>query len=82
MVPAKSGWAMPCMNSISFSPDGSYVMVNTIEKPFSYLVPYYRFPSTTTIYTQDAGKVETVLEIPLIEDLPTGFMATRKGVAV
>ncbi len=65
--------------SISFSPDGSYVMVNTIEKPFSYLVPYYRFPSTTTIYTQDAGKVETVLEVPLIEDLPTGFMATRTG---
>jgi len=65
--------------SISFSPDGTYVMVNTIEKPFSYLVPYYRFPSTTTIYTQDASKVETVLEVPLIEDLPKGFMATRTG---
>ncbi len=65
--------------SISFSPDGAYVMVNTIEKPFSYLVPYYRFPSTTTIYTKDASKVETVLEVPLIEDLPKGFMATRIG---
>ena len=65
--------------SISFSPDGAYVMVNTIEKPFSYLVPYYRFPSTTTIYTKDASKVETVLEVPLIEDLPKGFMATRTG---
>lgn len=65
--------------SLSFSPDGEYVMVNTIEKPFSYLVPYYRFPSTTTIYTKDAIKVETVLEVPLIEDLPQGFMATRTG---
>ncbi len=65
--------------SISFSPDGAYVMVNTLEKPFSYLVPYYRFPSTTTIYTKDASKVETVLEVPLIEDLPKGFMATRIG---
>jgi dipeptidyl aminopeptidase/acylaminoacyl peptidase len=64
---------------LNFSPDGSYVRVNTIEKPFSYLVPYYRFPSTTTIYTAEGEKVQTVLEVPLIEDLPKGFMATRKG---
>jgi len=64
---------------LTFSPDGNYVMVTTVEKPFSYLVPYYRFPSTTTIYTKDAQKVETVLEVPLIEDLPQGFMAARKG---
>ncbi len=54
-------------------------MVTTIEKPFSYLVPYYRFPSRTTIYTSDAKKVETILEVPLIEDLPQGFMAERTG---
>ena len=54
-------------------------MVNTVEKPFSYLVTYRRFPSKTIIYTKDAIKVETVLEVPLIEDLPKGFMATRKG---
>lgn len=65
--------------SINFSPDGEYVLVSTVEKPFSYLVPYYRFPSKTTIYTKDAKEVETVLEVPLIEDLPQGFMATRKG---
>jgi dipeptidyl aminopeptidase/acylaminoacyl peptidase len=64
---------------ISFSPDGEYVMVSTVEKPYSYLVPYYRFPSSTTIYTKDAEKVHTVLEVPLIEDLPQGFMAVRTG---
>lgn len=65
--------------NIDFSPDGAYVMVSTIEKPFSYLVPYYRFPSTTIIYTKDAKKIETVVEVPLIEDLPKGFMARRTG---
>ena len=65
--------------SISFSPDGEYVMVTTVKKPFSYLVPYYRFPSETTIYTKEAKKVEIVLEVPLIEDLPQGFMAERTG---
>jgi dipeptidyl aminopeptidase/acylaminoacyl peptidase len=65
--------------NISFSPDGEYVMVSTIKKPFSYLVPYYRFPSETTIYTKDAEMVKTVLSVPLIEDLPKGFMSVRTG---
>ena len=66
-------------SSISFSPNGDYVMISVVEKPFSYLVPYYRFPNTSTVYTRGAEKVETVLEVPLIEDLPKGFMAVRKG---
>jgi len=64
----------------SFSPDGNYVMVTTINRPFSYLVPYYRFPSTTTIYKSNGDFVNTFLEVPLIEDLPQGFMAERTGI--
>ena len=75
-----SEWMEPGMyRNISFSPDGNYVMVTTVEKPFSYLVPYYRFPSRTAIYTKGGALVETVLEVPLIEDLPKGFMAERTG---
>ena len=76
----KAKWLDQAMyNNINFSPDGNYVMVNTVEKPFSYLVPYYRFPSKTTIYTKDGQPVEVVSEVPLIEDLPKGYMATRTG---
>ncbi|MDA8910915.1 prolyl oligopeptidase family serine peptidase [Crocinitomicaceae bacterium] len=64
---------------LTFSPDGNYVMVVTINQPFSYLVPYGRFPSKTKIYTKEGVEVETVLDVPLIEDLPQGFMAVRKG---
>ena len=64
---------------LTFSPDGNYLMVVTINKPFSYLVPYGRFPSKTTIYTKEGAEVETVLDVPLIEDLPQGFMAVRPG---
>lgn len=66
-------------SELSFSPDGQYVMVTTVERPFSYLVPYYRFPSKTVVYTQEAQPVKTLLDLPLIEDLPKGFMATRTG---
>jgi len=64
---------------LTFSPDGSYVMVSVIEEPFSYLVPYRRFPTRSIIYDQKGKAVQTVLEVPLIEDLPKGFMAARKG---
>ena len=75
-----SPWKGAAMYSrVSFSPDGNYVLVVTVEKPFSYLVPYYRFPSKTDIYTRDGALVRTLLEVPLIEDLPKGFMAERPG---
>lgn len=75
-----SKWLEPKMyDDISFSPDGNYVMVSHIKKPFSYLVPYYRFPSETTIYTKDGKMVNEVNQVPLTEDLPKGFMAEREG---
>ena len=65
--------------NISFSPDGNYVMVSETQRPFSYLVPYYRFPFTETIYAKNGSKVQVVNEVPLDEVRPKGFMATRKG---
>ena len=66
-------------NSLSFSPNGEYVMVSHIKKPFSYLVPYYRFPSETNIYDENGNLVNKVNDEPLLEDLPKGFMSTQTG---
>ncbi|TBW28397.1 prolyl oligopeptidase family serine peptidase [Gramella sp. KN1008] len=75
-----SKWMEPRMYSgISFSPDGNYVMVTHIKKPFSYLVPYYRFPSETNVYDKDGNLINMINDVPLIEDLPKGFMAEREG---
>ncbi len=66
--------------SISVSPDGKYVLVDQYSRPFSYLVPYSRFPKTETVYLSKNGKkVKTIVSVPLIEDLPQGFMAVRTG---
>ena len=46
------------VSDLHFSPDGNYVMVNTLHKPFSYLVPYSRFPETTTVYKKNGEKVK------------------------
>lgn len=73
-------WMEPGMYSdISFSPDGKFVMVTHIKKPFSYLVPYYRFPSETNIYDKNGNLINMINDVPLIEDLPKGFMAEREG---
>ncbi len=64
---------------ISFSPDGEYIMISAIKRPFSYLVPNSRFPSTRIIYTKEGQLVSTVAEAPLMENLPKGFMAVPSG---
>jgi len=64
---------------MDFSPDGNYVLVQVLERPFSYLVPYYRFPFRALVYSRDGKQVQTVAEIPLQEELPKGLMAVRQG---
>ncbi|WP_339658506.1 prolyl oligopeptidase family serine peptidase [Flavobacterium frigidarium] len=63
----------------NFSPDGKYLMISTILKPFSYIVPLNRFPSKTVIYDLNGEEVKVVNEVPLNEIMPKGFMATRTG---
>lgn len=64
---------------ISFSPDGAYVMISEIKNPFSYLVTYGSFPTNYEVYTNDGNLVYTIAEVPLMEEIPKGFMSTRTG---
>ena len=64
---------------IDFSPDGKFILISIIQKPFSYLVPYYRFPTKYVIYSSKGKELTVLHEVPLIEDLPKGFMAVRTG---
>ncbi|HNP33123.1 MAG TPA: prolyl oligopeptidase family serine peptidase [Flavobacterium sp.] len=63
----------------TFSPDGKYLMVTTVQKPFSYIVPYDRFPLKTVVYDASGKEVKVVNEVPLNEVLPKGFSSVRKG---
>lgn len=63
----------------SFSPDGKYVMVTTLKKPFSYIVPLSRFPQTSVVYDVNGQLIKAVNEVPLVEIMPKGFEAVRTG---
>nr|WP_315485199.1 prolyl oligopeptidase family serine peptidase [uncultured Undibacterium sp.] len=63
----------------SFSPDGKLIMVTSIQKPFSYVVPAGRFPIKTVVMDLTGKVIKTVNEVPLTEIIPKGFSATREG---
>ncbi len=67
------------IKSMDLSPDGSYLMVDLIKKPFSYLVPASRFPYDVEIWDKSGKKIKTLAQIPLDENRPTGFDATVTG---
>jgi len=66
-------------SDISFSPDGEYAMITTISRPFSYIVPYSRFPHKSVVYNKNAKEIKVVNEIPLNEIMPKGFSSVRTG---
>lgn len=66
-------------SSMSFSPDGKYLLLTTIQKPFSYIVPLSRFPMTSVVYDSTGREVKTVNQVPLNEVMPKGFSSVRTG---
>jgi len=62
--------------SVNLSPDGKYLLVETVEKPFSYTVPYRYFPSTVAIWDLAGNLVKKLAELPLKENLPRGYDMT------
>lgn len=66
-------------SSFSTSPDGRFILTRTIHRPFSYLVPAFRFPTLLKIIDIDGKDVKTLVDIPLLDNIPSGFNATQKG---
>ena len=64
---------------VSVSPGGDFVMVQEYQRPFSYLVTYRRFGHTVNVYNMNGELAKNIVSVPLIEDLPQGFMAVRTG---
>jgi dipeptidyl aminopeptidase/acylaminoacyl peptidase len=57
----------------SVSPDQKYLLLQTIDKPFSYTVPAYEFPHSVTV-TNITGKLVTKIAVnPSSEGVPIGF---------
>jgi hypothetical protein len=62
-----------------FSPDGSMVMIKTIHRPYSFIVPIGDFPFTVSILDRYGQLNEKVAESQLADHLPQGFDAVLEG---
>lgn len=61
------------------SPDGKYILVETTHRPFSYLVPIYRFPYRVEVWDMEGKLVKQIADLPLAEEVPIGFGAVPTG---
>ena len=61
------------IQSLSLSPNGEYLLTKQICQPFSYLVPYTRFPHVNQIWKVQAPESAPVFrqDIPLQEQIPS-----------
>ncbi|MBW3571686.1 MAG: prolyl oligopeptidase family serine peptidase [Gemmatimonadetes bacterium] len=62
------------------SPDGRYLLVTRVKRPYSYVVPAWNFPQETSVLDARTGaRVKLVADIPLTDNLPPAFDAVHEG---
>ncbi|MBC7901000.1 MAG: PD40 domain-containing protein, partial [Saprospiraceae bacterium] len=63
-------------DTAEFSPDGKYILVSRIERPFSYLFPFSRFPKKIEVWDSDGKLVSALASVPLQDSLPVQGVTT------
>ncbi len=63
-------------SSVSQSPDGKYILVETLLKPYSYLVQASRFAFNLSVYSPSGSLVKSLFDLPLDEERPRGRSST------
>lgn len=58
------------------SPDGNYVLVQRVLRPYSYLFPYSYFPSEIEVWERSGKVVYKVASTPLLDSLPVQGVPT------
>ncbi len=61
------------------SPDTRFLLVDQVRRPFSYAVPFSRFPLRSDVWDADGDRVAQIADLPLAEDIPKGFDSVRTG---
>lgn len=65
--------------SAQSSPDGNWILLSTIERPFSYQVPVRFFPKRIAVLDPQGQEVYRVADLPLADDIPVPFDSVRTG---
>lgn len=52
------------------SPNGKYLLVYRVKKPYSFSVPYYLFTHSLEIWDRDGEMVHFLADLPLADEIP------------
>lgn len=62
------------------SPDGKHVLTQTLHRPYSYLVPFNRFPGAIDVLDRSGKREARVADLPLSENTTSGVRAGPRNV--
>ncbi|KAL5561014.1 hypothetical protein UlMin_030761, partial [Ulmus minor] len=65
--------------SLDPSPDSKFLMLSSIHRPYSFIVPCGRFPKKVDVWTADGRFVRELCDLPLAEDIPIAINSVRQG---
>lgn len=63
-------------DSAVISPDGKYVYVSRVVRPYSYLFPAFRFPKTQEIWDSNGKLIHKLQDVPLLDAIPSQGVQT------
>jgi dipeptidyl aminopeptidase/acylaminoacyl peptidase len=58
------------------SPDGNYILIYRIKKPYSYSVPYSGFARSYEIWDKNGEMIKQIADLPPAEDVPMNGVPT------
>ncbi|HEY6139808.1 MAG TPA: prolyl oligopeptidase family serine peptidase, partial [Thermoanaerobaculia bacterium] len=61
------------------SPDGRFLLVESIHRPFSYTVPFERFPRKIEVWSASGQLVKQIADLPLADRVAIDFDAVAVG---
>lgn len=61
------------------SPNGEYILLSTLHRPFSYQLPASYFPKRIQVIDRRGHTVHQVADLPLADQISTKFDAVRTG---
>jgi dipeptidyl aminopeptidase/acylaminoacyl peptidase len=58
------------------SPDGQYVLVSRVMRPYSRLLPWFQFPRDVEVWNRRGDKLRTLANVPMADTIPMNGVIT------
>lgn len=67
------------VQSFAPSPCGAFLLLQELRRPYSYQVPYHRFPQRAAVFDWSGAEQLLVADLPLTETVSPDFDSVRPG---